>query len=178
MWRWQLEWTLVHTVSPHKKRNVPHCIAFGQPVQSAGPWPRVLPSTWWNADAVVVAREIQKGFFQVCFLLWTRFTLYTLAHVPEKNHNVHQHSTIPGDRIDDLWGKQCRETKIERFWLAGKWCQRWKEEVKRAPRYLITCDLSCPFCPMCCLCHSHCLYKSLNLRCCNWMEIPINLSQR
>lgn len=125
MWRWQLVWTLVRTVSPHKKRNGPHCTALGQPVQSAGPWSRVLPSTWWNKDAVVAMAQSQKRFFLTCFSFWTEFILYTLAHSPE---NRNSDFTITRDRIDDLCEKQCRNTEIERFWLAGKWCQKWSQK--------------------------------------------------
>lgn len=98
-------------------------------MQSAGPWSRVLPSTWWNEDAVVVAKTgIKKGFALTCFSFWTKFTLYTVAHSPEENHNSSQHFTILRDRTEDLWKKQCKNTEIERFWLGGKRCQRWSQK--------------------------------------------------
>lgn len=38
-------------------------------------------------------------------------------------------------------------------------------EVKRAPRYLITCDLYWPLCPTYCLCHRHNFHLPLGLLC-------------
>lgn len=86
MWRWQLVWTLVRTVSPHKKRDGPQCTALGQLVQSAGPWSRVLPSTWWNEGAVRCSEDWNSAVIlsDLLFMLDQIYFIYAGLFISEE----------------------------------------------------------------------------------------------
>lgn len=173
MWRWRLVWTLVRTVSPHKRRDGPQCSALGPPVQSAGPWSRVLPSTWWTEEEKT---EIQEAFFHFePNLLYIYIYIRWLIH---QRTTTIQLSTSPSQEIrpEDLWGKQCRNTEIERFWFGGKWCQRWSQKSSPLSYHLwpllaFPANTLFVVATTISTCHSVCFVA-------HWMDIPIHLPER